>query len=499
MRVSLIFIRDERFFSRPSSKFLQMRAKKPYSGNKEHYVLADPPLGIMYLSSVLKKHGHEVSLYDQAHPLYSDEQFIESLREEKPEMVGISLLSNSSYPTAVQVSRKIKEAFPSMLIVCGGVFPTINADKIVETEKSIDVVGRGEGEEIILDLAAKKPLKDIKGITFRDENGEVVINEDRDLIEDLDALPFPDRDGIPDLHYVASLPLDVPAVVWDRPYTTILTSRGCPFACSFCNCPTFSRRKCRFRSAESILQELEEINGKYGAFCFIDDNFLLREKRVLEVCDKMTEKKYSFKWACEGRVDTRNDDIFKRMESVGCDLIMFGIESGSQKVLNSMQKKTKIEEIERSVKLAKKAGISVVHGFFIVGFPGETEEDVIKTFTFAEKLPLNSFAFNSLTAFRGTPLWNDVVERKLIDDKDWEKLFPIHKIDPTAVNSKALFKLRSRLVRRLILRKVLFHPIATLKIMFRFLKCMTFGDIIRLVTSSKKAPEKEKKTPPASS
>ncbi len=488
MKTSLVFVRDRRFYSPPSSKFLNRRKKSGYPQKNSHYVLGEPPLGIMYLSSVLKEAGHEVSMTDQCHPEYSDGRFVESLRADPPDMVGISFLSNMCYPAARNLSRKVKAALPAVKVVYGGVFPTINARKIVAAEESVDIVARGEGEGIVRDLAQGfDRLGDIAGITFRSKTGEVVETPEREAISDLDSIPFPDREGT-GIHYVASLPLDVPAVIWDRPYTSILSSRGCPFGCIYCNCPTFSGRKCRARSAGNVLEELAEIDRKgYGAFTFVDDNFLLDPDRVTQICDGMVARGHFFRWACEGRAEPKVNGVFQKLSKAGCDLVMFGIESGSQRVLDGMRKRTKLIEIEQAVASAKEAGIRLRHGFFIVGSPGETPEEVRETFSFAERIPINSFNFNSLTAFRGTPLWRDAVDRGLIDeDADWDKMFPVHSIYPDAIGSKALFPLRSRLVKRLVRRKVMKHPWEAAGILMRFLACMSVRDIYRLLTSSKK-------------
>ncbi len=487
MRASLIFVRDRRFFSPPSSKFLRRRQKSGYPQGNEHYVLGEPPLGIMYLSSVLKEMGHDVSLTDQCHPEYSDDGFVDSLTRERPDMVGISFLSNMCYPAARNLSRKIKAALPTAKIVYGGVFPSINARQIVAAEESVDIVARGEGEGIIRDLAEGfDRLIDIPGITFRSRTGEVVETPEREGIQDLDSIPFPDREAI-GINYVASLPLDVPAVIWDRAYTSIVSSRGCPFGCTYCNCPTFSGRKCRARSAGNVLQELEELDRKgYGAFTFVDDNFLLDPERVTEICNGMVARGHDFRWACEGRAEPKVNGVFEKLSTAGCDLVMFGIESGSQRVLNGMNKKTKIHDIEQAVSHAKKAGIGIIHGFFIVGSPGETVEEVEQTFAFAERIDINSFNFNSLTAFRGTPLWRDAVDRGLIDEeKDWDKMFPVHSIHPDSIDSRTLFALRSQLVRRLLRRKVIRNPGEAAKVFHRFLQCMSLKDLYLLLTSSK--------------
>ncbi len=490
MKVSLIFIRDQRFFSRPSAKFMRRRQKKPYPGGGKHYVLAAPPLGIMYLSAVLKRAGHQVAMTDQCHPQYTSGRFLESVKEQRPDMVGISFLSNMCYPNARALAGKVKSALPSTMVVMGGVFATINARKIMETEQSVDVVAKGEGEGIILDLANRpENLDDIPGITFRSNSGGVVETPSRERIVDLDSVPFPDRQGL-DINYVAALPLDVPAVIWDRPYTALLSSRGCPFECVYCNCPTFSGRRCIMRTAGNVLKELDEIREQgYGAFSFVDDNFLLKPGRSEKICGGMRERGHSFRWACQARPEYKVRESFGALASVGCDLMMFGIESGSQNVLDRLNKGTRLVDVEKAVIRAKQAGIGIRHGFFIVGSPGETAEEVKATFNLAERLPINSFAFNSLTAFRGTRLWSDAVDKGLIDDgKDWDKIFPAHEIYPDALDSGALFALRSKLVRRLIVRKITGHPWQALKIIRRFLKCMSVTDIYSLLTSSKRRP-----------
>lgn len=485
MKVSLIFIRDKRFFSPISSKLTHRRMKNPYPGGKKHYVCAEPPLGIMYLSSVLKEAGHEVTLSDQCHPEYSDEKFVESLTRERPEMVGISFLSSTCYPAANALSRKIKAALPSTKIVYGGVFSTINARKIIASETSVDIVARGEGEGIIQDLAdGLNRLGDIPGIIFRSSTGKVVETPDRKEIRDLDSLPFPDRESL-DINFVASLPVGVPAVIWDRPYTTIVSSRGCPFACTFCNCPTFSSRKCRFRSTANVLKEIEEVKKQgYNSFCFLDDNFLLDPQRATEICEGMISRRYSFKWACEGRTVPSVNGVFKKLSAAGCDLVMLGIESGSQRVLDSMNKGTKLPDIEKAVANAKKAGIKLIHGFFVIGSPGETIEEIKQTFNFAERLEITTFGFSNLTVFRGTPLWNDAVAKGLIDeDKHWDKMLPAQEVYPDSIDYETLFNLRAKFIKRLIIRKVVRHPREAAKLFKKFLGCMTVGEIYRLLMS----------------
>ena len=489
MQVALVFVRDRRFYATPSGRFIARRRREPYPGGRPHYVLGEPPLGIMYLSAVLKRAGHEVTLTDQCHPEYNDDDYVAALQREQPDLVGLSFLSNMCYPAARALSRRIKAALPATTIVYGGVFATVNAERIVATEPAVDMVCRGEGEEVILDLAAGVDPAEVRGLTYRNDAGDVVENPARPPIRDLDALPFPDRDAI-DINYVAALPLDVPAVIWDRPYTSIVSSRGCPYDCTYCNCPTFSDRKVRMRSAANVLSELAEIADRgYRAFSFLDDNFLLDTRRASAICAELVAHGPAFQWACEGRVDARGDGIFAQLAAAGCDLVMFGIESGSQRVLDSLRKRTRLNEVEMAVAQAHRAGIGIVHGFFIVGCPDETVAEIEATFALARRLPLNSFNFNSLTAFRGTPLWGDAVARGLIDDeRDWHRMFRVHEIYPEAIDSATLFRVRSTQVKRLILQKVLTRPRDAARILRRFLASMSPADVYRLVFSTQSKP-----------
>jgi radical SAM superfamily enzyme YgiQ (UPF0313 family) len=277
----------------------------------------------------------------------------------------------------------------------------------------------------------------------------------------------------------------VPTIIWDRPATTILSSRGCPYDCVYCSCPTFSNRRCRSRSAENVLKEIEEINKQgYGSFSFVDDNFLLDINRATEICDGMISSRYSIKWACEGRTDPKVSGIFKTLSAAGCDVVMFGIESGSQRILDSISKKTKLSNIEEVITSATKAGIAIRHGFFLVGLPGETVEDVKLTFDFAERLEINTFGFNVLTAFRGTALWNDAVAEGYIDeDKNWDKILQANEISPDAIDFETLTEIRSKFIKRLIWRKISRHPIQATKLFKRFLICMSVRDVFRLFSS----------------
>jgi radical SAM superfamily enzyme YgiQ (UPF0313 family) len=201
------------------------------------------------------------------------------------------------------------------------------------------------------------------------------------------------------------------------------------------------------------------------------------------MCNSLIENDIQIEWGCEGRVDSgRVLKMLPKMAKARCRSLMFGIESGSQKILDRLKKEQTLAEIETAVKLAKKAGIQIVHGFFIVGSPDESEKDMRKTFRFASKLRIDSFAFNRLCVYRGTPLWEEYVKRGLVDDsKDWYKYYKCSEIDPTVLPGEEIHRIRSKEMRRLILYKLARYPLQSLRLIRRFMRYMPTRDVIHLL------------------
>ena len=256
------------------------------------------------------------------------------------------------------------------------------------------------------------------------------------------------------------MPLDVPAVLSLDRFTTMQTSRGCPWPCVFCDIPIFNEGKWRARSAGPVVEEMKQLKKEgYGAVYFVDDHFLLQPKRIQAICDGIAANDIRIQWGCEGRVDSVCADLFPAMAKAHCRTLMFGIESGSQRMLDRLKKEQTLAEIETAVTRAKEAGIEIVHGFFVVGIPDETEEDLRATFKFASRLPIDTFGFNRLCVYRGTPLWKEFVERGLVNDAtDWYKYFKCTSIDPTCLPGEEVHRIRSEELRKLILYKFTHHP-----------------------------------------
>jgi radical SAM superfamily enzyme YgiQ (UPF0313 family) len=474
LRIVLVHVRDPQFYAIPGKR----RAK-----NGRIQIMGFPPIGIMSLSSVLKRAGHEVVLFDQAHPETPDEAIVTKVGEWKPDLVGLSFLSTTSYPYAKILARTLRAAYPALRLAFGGVFATLNAELIKKQVSEVDFVCRGDGEQLILDLL--EHLDDpssVLGVTWQERDGTLRHNASRPLDRNLDQWPFPDREGL-DLDFVESMPLDVPVVLSLERFTTMQTSRGCPWPCVFCDIPIFNEGKWRSRSPEHVVAEMKQLQkAGYGAVYFVDDHFLLQPKRIEAICKGIGDEGITIQWGCEGRVDSVCMGLFPAMAKAHCRTLMFGIESGSQKILDRLKKEQTLAETETAVNAAKNAGIEIVHGFFVVGNPDETEEDMKATFSFASKLRVDSFAFNRLCVYRGTPLWQEYLQRGLVtDEKDWYKYFKCSSIDPTVLAGEVIHRIRAAGIKRLILYKLFRYPGQTLKLLGRLTRSMSLGDILYML------------------
>jgi anaerobic magnesium-protoporphyrin IX monomethyl ester cyclase len=474
MRIFLIHIRDPQFYALPATT-------RAANGNIR--IMGFPPIGIMSLSAVLKRAGHECVMFDQANPETPNSVILEEIRRQQPNLIGLSFLSTTSYPYAKVLARQIRAKDSRVPLAFGGVFATLNAELVKMQCPEVDYICRGDGEQLILDLLER--LDDpaaVAGLTWA-KDGDIVNNPNRPLDRDLDQWPFPDRESLP-LDFVESMPLDVPAVLSMERFTTMQTSRGCPWPCVFCDIPIFNEGKWRSRSPQHVIDEFKHLqeNG-YGAVYFVDDHFLLQPKRIEAICKGINDAGVNIQWGCEGRVDSTAQHLFPAMAKAHCRTLMFGVESGSQKVLDRLKKDQTLEQVESAVDNAKAAGIEIVHGFFVVGSPDETVEDMRATFDFASRLKLDTFGFNRLCVYRGTPLWKEYVARHLVDDAtDWYKYFKCSEIDPTCLSGPVINEERSAGLRRLFRYKVTHYPLQTFRLLRRFLRHMPLRDVVYLIT-----------------
>ncbi|MEM2889263.1 MAG: radical SAM protein [Candidatus Bathyarchaeia archaeon] len=365
------------------------------------------PLGLAYLAAVLEEAGYEVKVVDCPAIGITHEKLEAELSSFEPFIVGITSMTptiNSAF-----LSAKIaKKACPEAMVVLGGPHVTFMDKEVLAQEMAVDVVVRGEGEKTFLEIAQKscsqKPLHKIDGITFR-YNGEIVRNPDREYIQNLDELPRP---------AYKYFPLDKYRL-FGRKILPVITSRGCPFQCAFCVTSRVFGKAFRARNPKSVVDELEWLKDVYGAdaFSFYDDTITFDRKRILEICEEICNRKIGLPWDCQTRVDRVSKEILVQMKRAGCQQVFFGIESGSQKILEAVKKGTTVEQNERAIKWAKEVGLFVAVSV-IVGYPGETTETLKQTINFLKKTKPDDVYICIATPYPGTEL------RNLIEKMGWK-------------------------------------------------------------------------------
>ena len=382
---------------------------------------------------MLKNNGVEVGVFDQAARRASSEQVLKWVRKEDPDILGFSVLI-TSYRESLEFARQAKEINPDLLTVFGNYHATFNAERILKKDRSVDVIVRGEAEQAVLGLAdyanRKCGLEEIAGITFRDKN-RIISTPDAPLIDNIEALPIPDRD-LTGAEYASDI---FGIKVATRKFTSMISSRGCPFRCSFCGCRKFARGVWRPRSVENIMKELLLLYSKgYRQFLFVDDNFTLNLRRVQKLCQEMRKERLDIEWFCDSRVDNCKHEVFRDMVKAGCRLLYFGVESANQRILNYFNKGITPDQTRKAVETAREAGIDVIVGSFIVGSPDETRKEIETTLRFAYELNIDVPQLNLLSAFPGTDVWNDMVAKGFINEEEhWEQGVYASQVSPNAV------------------------------------------------------------------
>ncbi len=361
-----------------------------------------PPLGLAYLAASVQRAfpKAEVKIFDFNLQMKSTTMSnAEEALAFKPDLIGITCMTNV-YKEALELARSIKKR-AEVKIVFGGPHPSVFP---VETLKNdcVDYVIAGEGESSFCELINaldndENDFSHIKGLHYK-SGGEVVSNDPCALVADLDDLPFPAR-GLLTLD-------DYPLKTSDgKVIATVMTSRGCPFHCTYCFKGLFGKSY-RQRSAESIVAEVEDVITNFGVrdIYFIDDIFMLNLERVRKICELIIKKKLGIRFQCLARVDRISEKLLDLLTRAGCVEIHYGIESGNQEVLNRIKKGISLKQVKKAVKLTKRAGIRV-KGYFMTGLPGETLETVRQTIDFADSLDCDDTMFSMTTPFPGTDLF----------------------------------------------------------------------------------------------
>lgn len=345
----------------------------------------------------------------------SDDDLIKKVKSS--DIIGIGGMI-TEYIKIINLANLIKDSLPDTPVVLGGPCTTTLHTKILENTKA-DFTVMGEGEvtfvNLIRAIEKNKPFKNVKGIVFRRKN-EIVATEPQENIKNLDEIPFPARHLFDMEKYIYDYLKTIGIKLDDYDKirsTTMLSSRGCPYHCTFCDKGIWGYQW-RARSPQNMIEEIALLKEKYKINCiwFNDDTFVINKKRVEEFSKLMED--LDVIWFCHGRVNLmQSKDVFTNMRKGNCRAIAYGIESGDQHMLDSMKKMITLEQIRNAVEYAKEADIKV-GGFFILGMPGETKETINKTFSFARELNLDYYAFSVATPYIGTELFERSVKEGLI-------------------------------------------------------------------------------------
>ena len=365
-----------------------------------------PPIGIAYLVEALKKHGCECKTIDTALGVGMEEVYA-AIDEFAPDIIGISMLTYK-YRETYRMIESIKQRYPDKKVIAGGAHISTIREKALESCAAIDAGFVRESEESIVEFCRGTEPSDISGVIYRD-NDEVKYTGDRDYVNDLDKLHWPRSYGISLDDYPSKEIL-------------ILSSRGCPYSCIFCPVSLAIGKKLRVRSADDIADEVEYwYKLGYKRFAMLDDNFTFYADRTIEICDKFEKRGLNdITLRCGNgiRADRVNKDVLRRMREAGFTYVSYGVESGSDEVLQTLKKGETIEEIEEAVRLSVELGFDVTL-FFVIGAPGERPEDVEKSIDVSLKYPVMDVRFYNLIPYPGTELYKWVEENNyFVKDPD---------------------------------------------------------------------------------
>lgn len=373
----------------------------------------NPPLGLLYIASYIQEHtDHEISIIDSQVERLDYQSLKTRIVSEQPDIVGITVMTMTLIDV-VKTCRIVKEVDKKIRIVLGGPHVNLFPNETIKIE-SVDYLVLGEGEEVFNDLVEainlNSEMEKIPGIVFK-KNEEVVNTGARSHISNLDNLPFPARHLVPYEKYSSLL-------FKGKVVTTIITSRGCPFRCSFCDRPHLGK-VFRARSAQNVVDELEAcVQLGIHEFLFYDDTFTVNKKRVIDICNEIIKRRLNISWDIRSRVDTVDEEIIMHLKKAGCQGIHYGIEAGTEKVLKILNKGITIGHAEQIFNLTRKYKMPIL-AYFMIGNPRETLDDIHTTFRVMKSLKPDYVHMTILTPFPGTKIYHDGLEEGIIKKDYW--------------------------------------------------------------------------------
>ena len=375
----------------------------------------NPPLGLLYVAAFMERHTkHNVTVIDSQVDKLDYSSLQAKIASIRPDVVGITAMTMTMVDV-INTANIVKEIDDTVKVVLGGPHVNLFPDETIKL-KNVDYLVLGEGEVVFADLInaidEKSELRKIPGIVF--ENNRKIINTgQRPLISNLDELPFPARHLVPYKKYTSLLSKG--GVV-----TTVFTSRGCPFKCSFCDRPHLGK-VFRSRSAKNVVDEIEEcVNMGIHEFLFYDDTFTIDRQRVIDICNEVIKRNLDIIWDIRTRVDMVDEDVIKHLAKAGCQGIHYGIEAGTDKILKVLNKKISIKKAVEVFDLTRKYDIMTL-AYFMIGNPGETRNDIYETFKLMRRLDPDYVHLTILTPFPGTKIYFDGLKDGVIEKDYWKE------------------------------------------------------------------------------
>lgn len=368
-----------------------------------------PPLGMLSIAAVLEREGIYVEIIDcYATPMPLAE-LVEEIVRRGPDCLGVST-TTSSFNEGYRVAAAVKEKAPQIFTLFGGAHACTIGAPLLDSFPAIDALVIGEGENSMLELAQAgfKRIGEIPGVAYRGADGKGVLSGGRELIKNLDDLPFPAYSKLPQFPRSYNLPLfSYPTA----PNTSIISSRGCPYSCSYCDRSVFSRGF-RFNSPEYIVEHMAMLNRDFGIrhVSFYDDLFTFDRKRVAEFCEIKERKGVKVTYNCIARLEHVDSELLALLKSSGCWQVNFGIESGDPEIVKQHRKFLGLDEVGRKLQMVKESGMRV-KGLFMVGLPGEDETAIRRTIDYALSLPLDEVNVTKFTPFPGAPVYSTIREQ----------------------------------------------------------------------------------------
>jgi radical SAM superfamily enzyme YgiQ (UPF0313 family) len=361
-----------------------------------------PPLGLAYIGANLEQIGLKPELFDALALGVKYNEMKSEIEKKKPDIV-IMNTATITFSEDLGVVKSIKESFPDTKIILVGTHVTA-MPRMCLKEKEIDFIIQGETDYTVRELveSADKGYEKIRGLGFRKGN-KIVLNPPRKPIENLDEVPFPARHLIPKNGKYFN------PFAKKMPYTTAISSRGCPYQCIYCSSVILYGNKFRARSAENVVDEIELVKSQGCKEIFYrDETLTFDKKRIIKICDLIKERKIDISWMCNTRVDTVDRNLLQKMKNAGCHMVKFGVESGNQEVLNKLKKGITIHSIKKAFKASRDVGISTV-AHFMFGNPDETIEQINQTISLSKKINPDYASFNITTPYPGTPLFEKYI------------------------------------------------------------------------------------------